>query len=57
MPISNWENTQSDRDYNAYYREDYETITSYFSADYVKYEDTIEQMKRLADKIEKFSMR
>ena len=40
-----------------FYREDYETITSYFSADYVKYEDTIEQMKRLADKIEKFSMR
>lgn len=37
-----------------FYKEDYQAITSYFSADYVGYEDTIGQMMKLADIIEQF---
>lgn len=127
MPISNWEETQSDRDYNAYcftyesiwgleddrilshvrletalgsyafpteivvigsyigdflkrrdrydlierfaldefpeiinkfcdedfYKEDYQSITSYFSDEYVPYKDTIDQMRKIAEFIQK----
>lgn len=80
MPISNWNDTQSDRDYNAYhfsyssvfdleasampgvnvpdiitqfcdkafYEDDYQSITSYFAADFVPYEDTITKMREIA---------
>jgi len=34
-------------------REDYQEITSYFSEDYVEYDETIRQMMKLADIIEK----
>ena len=34
-----------------FYKEDYQAITTYFSEDYVAYEDTIEQMEKLADMI------
>lgn len=33
---------------NSFYKEDYRTITSYFAADFVSYEDVIENMKKLA---------
>lgn len=33
---------------NAFFKEDYQAITSYFSADYVSYEDTIQTMETLA---------
>jgi hypothetical protein len=36
-----------------FYKEDYQAITSYFSDDFVAYEDTIEQMRKLADMIER----
>ena len=32
---------------NAFYREDYQAITSYFAADYVSYEEVIENIKRV----------
>lgn len=32
----------------AFYKEDYQTITNYFAADFVSYEDAIEQMHKLA---------
>ena len=37
-----------------FYKQDYEAITNYFSDDYVTYEDTIEQMLKTADLIDKF---
>jgi len=37
-----------------FYKQDYEAITNYFSDDYVSYEDTIEQMLKIADLIDKF---
>lgn len=37
---------------NSFYKDDYQAITSYFSDDYVAYEDTINQMKKIADIIE-----
>ena len=33
---------------NAFYREDYEAITSYFAGNHVTYEEAIEQMRKLA---------
>lgn len=33
---------------NDFYKEDYQTITSYFVADFVSYEDVIGNMKKLA---------
>jgi len=33
---------------NAFFKEDYQSITNYFSADYVSYEDTIKAIKSLA---------
>lgn len=36
-----------------FYRSDYQEITNYFSHDYVAYEDTIEQMRKLAKILEK----
>ena len=35
---------------NAFYREDYQAITSYFAADYVSYEEVIENIKRVAQR-------
>lgn len=35
-----------------FYKEDYQTITNYFSEDFVPYEATIDQMRRLADFID-----
>ena len=32
----------------AFYKEDYETITSYFAGDHVTYAEVIEQMRKLA---------
>lgn len=37
-----------------FYKQDYEAITNYFSDDYFSYEDTIEQMLKIADLIDKF---
>ena len=37
-----------------FYKEDYQTITSYFANDIVSYEDTIKQMRDLADTLEKW---
>ncbi len=34
---------------NSFYREDYQTVTSYFAADIVSYEKVIGQMRMLAD--------
>lgn len=39
---------------NDFYKEDYQAITDYFSEDYVDYNATIEQMKKIAEKIERF---
>jgi hypothetical protein len=36
-----------------FYKEDYQAITNYFSDDLVTYEDTINQMRKLADIIER----
>ena len=33
---------------NDFYKEDYQAITSYFAADYVSYEDAIENMRRIS---------
>lgn len=33
---------------NAFYEQDYETITSYFAADFVSYSEVIDQMRELA---------
>ena len=33
---------------NAFYEEDYETITSYFAADFVPYSEAVDQMRKLA---------
>ncbi len=38
-----------------FYKNDYQEITNYFSDDYVAYEDTIEQMRKLAEIIEQLS--
>ena len=38
-----------------FYKNDYQEITNYFSDDYVAYEDTIEQMRKLAEIIERLS--
>ena len=34
-----------------FYKNDYQEITNYFSDDYVAYEDTIKQMRKLAKMI------
>lgn len=34
---------------NEFYREDYQSITSYFAADYVSYEDVIRNIRKLAE--------
>ncbi len=39
---------------NNFFKEDYHEITSYFSEDYVEYEDTVKQMMMLSDMIESF---
>ena len=39
---------------NDFYKADYQTITSYFLDDYVAYNNTIKQMKKIADIIEKY---
>lgn len=39
---------------NDFYKEDYQSITGYFSEDYVEYDATIGQMKKIAEVIEKF---
>ena len=39
---------------NDFYKEDYQAITDYFSEDYVDYNATIEQMKKIAEIIERF---
>jgi hypothetical protein len=38
---------------NDFYKEDYQAITRYFSDDFVAYEDAIDQMRKLADIIER----
>jgi hypothetical protein len=40
---------------NDFYKEDYQAITNYFSEDFVAYEDTINQMRKLADIIERYN--
>jgi hypothetical protein len=32
-----------------FYKEDYQSITSYFAADFIPYDDTIEKMREIAD--------
>ena len=32
-----------------FFKNDYQEITNYFSDDYIAYEDTIEQMRKLAE--------
>ena len=39
---------------NNFYKEDYQTITNYFSDDYVSYEDAIDQMKKIGKIIRSF---
>lgn len=36
-----------------FYKNDYQDITIFFSDDYIAYEDTIEQMRKLAEMLEK----
>ena len=38
---------------NEFFRQDYQEITNYFSEDYVEYDETIRQMMKLAEIIEK----
>lgn len=40
-----------------FYKEDYEIITSYFSEDYVAYEETIAQMMQIAEELEQLQNR
>jgi hypothetical protein len=35
-----------------FYKDDYQSITSYFSDDFVAYEDTMDLMRKLADLLE-----
>lgn len=38
---------------NEFFKQDYQEITNYFSEDYVEYDETIRQMMKMADIIEK----
>lgn len=39
---------------NNFYKDDYQTITNYFSDDYVSYEDVVDQMKKIGKIIRSF---
>ncbi len=36
---------------NSFYEEDYQSITSYFTEDFVPYEETVKNLKKLIQKI------
>ena len=36
---------------NSFYEEDYQSITSYFTEDFVPYEETVRNLKKLIQKI------